>query len=282
MKLVWHDAAKEFVDTVEQDLPDGLASHSLVIGLAMRRASQENNSTPPALLLTHHEEGHLLGVAFMTPPRKLLVHAEPEAASLLAHEIHRRGWAVPGLHANVPAAEFFAAAWSDLTGQDHHLGVAERLYVLSAVRSPDYSLGCCRQALPEDAEQLVAWQLDFQRAALPEDPVAEADVRNAIAVEIEGGDRHVWDHDGLVSTAVRCRPTPTGAGITGVYTPPEFRGRGYATSCVARLSQMILDSGNSYAYLFTDLSNPTSNSIYQKIGYRPVCDFQNYAFAGEQ
>jgi predicted GNAT family acetyltransferase len=57
-----------------------------------------------------------------------------------------------------------------------------------------------------------------------------------------------------------------------VYTPPYFRGKGYATSCVAAVSQLALDRGFEKCVLYTDLANPTSNSIYMKIGYRPICD----------
>jgi predicted GNAT family acetyltransferase len=60
--------------------------------------------------------------------------------------------------------------------------------------------------------------------------------------------------------------------IGAVYTPPEARGRGYATALVAAVSQHLLDRGRAFTYLYTDLANPTSNSIYQKIGYRPVAD----------
>jgi predicted GNAT family acetyltransferase len=61
-------------------------------------------------------------------------------------------------------------------------------------------------------------------------------------------------------------------GVSGVYTPPYFRGKGYASSCVAALSRLILERGFTKCVLYTDLANPTSNSIYQKIGYKPVCD----------
>ncbi len=72
--------------------------------------------------------------------------------------------------------------------------------------------------------------------------------------------------------------TPNGKRITAVYTPPEHRQKGYATSCVAALSQNLLDSGCKYCFLFTDLANPTSNHIYHKIGYRPVSNWSNYSF----
>jgi len=54
--------------------------------------------------------------------------------------------------------------------------------------------------------------------------------------------------------------------------------QGYASALVARLSQHLLDLGYQFINLFTDLQNPTSNAIYQKIGYRPVCDFRMYKF----
>ena len=73
-------------------------------------------------------------------------------------------------------------------------------------------------------------------------------------------------------------PTPNGVRVTLVYTPPAVRGHGYASSCVAALSALLLASGRKYCFLFTDLANPTSNSIYTKIGYRPVCDVDEYRF----
>jgi predicted GNAT family acetyltransferase len=73
-------------------------------------------------------------------------------------------------------------------------------------------------------------------------------------------------------------PTPHGIRIGPVYTPPGQRGRGYASACVARLSQDMLDAGRTYCFLYTDLTNPTSNHIYQQIGYEPVCDVAEYRF----
>ena len=74
------------------------------------------------------------------------------------------------------------------------------------------------------------------------------------------------------------RPTRNGVSVGGVYTPPELRRKGYATACVAALSALLLDRGHSFCVLYTDLANPTSNSIYQKIGYRPVTDSAVHRF----
>ena len=78
--------------------------------------------------------------------------------------------------------------------------------------------------------------------------------------------------------AAKLRPTERGTSVGLVYTPPESRNKGYATSCVEELSRNILRSGQAFCTLYTDLANPTSNSIYMKIGYRPVCDSVEYTF----
>ena len=82
----------------------------------------------------------------------------------------------------------------------------------------------------------------------------------------------------MVSMAIWTGLTPHGVRIGMVYTPPQFRGRGYASNCVAALTRRLLDSGRSFCFLFTDLANPTSNKIYQAIGYRHVCDFRKILF----
>ena len=72
--------------------------------------------------------------------------------------------------------------------------------------------------------------------------------------------------------------TPNGIRVGPVYTPPELRGRGYASNLVAGVSQLQLDAGRTFVFLFTDLANPTANQIYQEIGYEPVNDVDEYAF----
>ena len=81
-----------------------------------------------------------------------------------------------------------------------------------------------------------------------------------------------------VSMVQKAGKTPNGNLVNLVYTPPSLRRRGYATECVAKLSKHLLEEGNKYCFLFTDLANPTSNSIYQKIGYRPIIDFDQIEF----
>ena len=98
---------------------------------------------------------------------------------------------------------------------------------------------------------------------------------------IDSGLLYVWESEsgGIVSMAAKVYgDTPNGQRISLVYTAPKSRGKGYASSVVAFLSQNILESNKKFCFLFTDLKNPTSNKIYQLIGYKSICDFNQYHF----
>ena len=79
--------------------------------------------------------------------------------------------------------------------------------------------------------------------------------------------------------AAAVETTPNGTRVGYVYTPPSFRGRGYASATVASLSQQLLDGRRRFCFLYTDLANPTSNAIYQRIGYQPVAEVVDILFS---
>jgi hypothetical protein len=88
----------------------------------------------------------------------------------------------------------------------------------------------------------------------------------------------LWEVDGQpVSMAGFSGQTITGIRVNAVFTPPELRGRGYATACVGHLTRNLLDRYR-FCFLFTDQANPVSNHVYAKIGYRPVCDVSQLRF----
>jgi predicted GNAT family acetyltransferase len=99
------------------------------------------------------------------------------------------------------------------------------------------------------------------------------------AKRINDGGLYLWIDGEPVSMAARVRETAHGSAVSAVYTPPQFRGRGYATSCVGELCRQILHEGRRFCALFADLANPVSNSIYQRIGFRQVADFDQVHFS---
>lgn len=174
-------------------------------------------------------------------------------------------------------AQSFAQAREARFGESWRVRMAQGVFRLERVSPPAPCPGHFRRALPADAERLSHWKQAFVRESLPQEVQPLTAYRAAVEAQIQEQRLFVWEHAGrMVSMAGRVRETPHGTAVSLVYTPQELRGRGYATACVAALSQYLLDSGREFCCLFTDLSNPTSNKIYQRIGYQRVGEFAHY------
>ncbi len=212
--------------------------------------------------------------ALCTPPRGLITSALPPAwspavAGVLAD-------AHPGLpEATGPRdrAEAFALAWSDLTGAVVQERKATRLFALGTLTAPGGVSGMVRIATTHDVDLLARWHRAFHEDAgvglrPGEDSMAE--IRN----QLQAGVAHLlWCVDGEpVSHAATRPPVASMSRIGPVYTPPEHREHGYASAVTAAAAAWALAAGACHVVLFTDLANPVSNSIYPRLGFRPVHD----------
>ena len=223
------------------------------------------------------ERDEPVAVALRTPPWPLLAHGfdcAEDARALLAE------WLAldprPGAVGAEPAtARTLAGAWEDLAGGTSQLLRKEAMHALDAVRAPARPApGRLRVASPAERPLLIAWEEAFgEEANVASRPQA---ARN-IDARMAAGRLFVWDDGGAVSYLARSGPVAGVTRIGPVYTPPEQRRRGYATSAVASLAQRSLDEGSSRCMLFTDLANPTSNRIYAAIGFVRFGDWEDIA-----
>ncbi len=239
-----------------------------------------------AFLVTVEAGSDLAGVAMMTPPWNLIVTAGTDPAclpALLDHAMDTE-FSIPGVTGPTALSGVFARLWSERSGRGVHRQVAERIYELRAVTPVEGIPGQLRAAVETDRTLLVEWTVAFLDEAIgPADQARAAQmVDDALRPSPEGRRLFLWEDAGTVVSMVGVAGrTPTGIRVGPVYTPPEHRRRGYASGAVATLSQDMLDSGRGACFLFTDLANPTSNHIYQAIGYRPVIDVDLYVFPAD-
>jgi hypothetical protein len=251
-----------------------------MLGICLGLAEHPERIQRPPYLAMLEERGQPAAVAVQTPPQKLVIYSHQPADvldwSLLIQNLIDQQHAIPGVVGPAPQVESFAAAWDITNGVSHRPGLHMRAYELTRVIPPGFSPGRLRLAIPSDHELISRWVYAFQLEALGEGSIDQA--RETARTRIQDGDIFLWEIRQPVSMAAKARPTRHGVTVNEVYTPPEYRGKGYASSCVASLSQYLLNSGWKFCTLFTDMSNPTSNSIYQKIGYQPVCDFNEAIF----
>jgi predicted GNAT family acetyltransferase len=203
-----------------------------------------------------------------------------DALDLFAHDLHGSGHDLPGVLGPEPVGRAFAERWRALTGKSCRQAMAMRIYQLTAARPVTAVPGRVRRVTEADRDLLLDWYEAFQREAMGEavpEGIARSVDQLLTADPVVRG-LYVWEDSAPVSMAGYSGPTPHGIRIGPVYTPPEHRRKGYASACVAAVSQCLLDSGRRFCFLFTDLANPTSNRIYQAIGYEPVGDVDEYRF----
>lgn len=280
MKLTRYESAPAFLSRAQAWLEEHEALNSLIVGIAVRLAEHPDRIKQPPYLATVEDKGALAAAAVMTPPHRIILYsavgADPALLRLIADDLRVGGWRVPGVMAPSATSEAFAQLWSDAAGQAHRPAMRERAYELRQVIPPASVPGYLRSATEADLPLAAAWAYNFMRdAGLP--GTAES-AQETAELRIADRDMFLWDDGGPVSMAAKTRRSSHGIAVSLVYTPRELRGRGYASACVAALSQQLLDAGWQFCALFTDLANPTSNDIYQRIGYRPVGDFQEYDF----
>ncbi len=281
MKLTSYEAASAFLAHARAWLEQDETTNNLILSVAVRLAEHPDRIKQPPYLATVENGGALVAAAVMTPPQRVLLcsaaGADPAPLRPVLDDLRVGGWPVPGVVAPSATSDAFARLWSAATGCAYRPAMRERAYELRRVISPAAVSGCLRVATETDLPLAVDWVYRFmQDAGLPG---TVEDAHERAALRIDDRDLFLWDDGGPVSMAAKARHTTHGMIVSLVYTPRELRGRGYASACVAALSQQLLDAGWEFCALFADLANPTSNDIYQRIGYRPVCDFNEYDFA---
>src|SRR6266568_158517 len=187
-------------------------------------------------------------------------------------ELAGRGREVPGVNATGEPGSAFAAAWQEHTGQPARTAMRMRLYALAELLPPDPPPpGQPRIASAADRDLLLAWLNAFHAEAGPEGP---NESERVVDDRVGNGGLILWEHEGRpVSVAGRNRPAAGQARVGPVYTPPDLRGRGFGGAATAAITQAALDDGAEGVVLFTDLANLTSNTLYQRLGYRPVSDW---------
>jgi len=226
-------------------------------------------------------------IVLRTTPHDLLISYtdDLDTIELLVEELSKRKVKLTGVLGFSEAADKFTKLWCEKSNLESHLLREERIFKLEEVSEDTIGTKQFCVASSKYESIVLKWAAAMLKEALIE--ITEEELNrniNNFKLEFENNKSQIFllfDNGKPVSMARKAGKTPNGNAINLVYTPPSLRRKGYATECVAKLSRFILEEGNKYCFLFTDLSNPTSNSIYQKIGYRPVIDENHYKFVSK-
>jgi predicted GNAT family acetyltransferase len=280
MRITVHTGPEYFLDRAGPLLASDPFSTNVIAVVAARRASGAAPGSEDDLWLTMEEDGgQVVGVAMQTPPHNLfLSRMPPDAARALAGEIRHRGRDLPGVNGAIESTRTFATAWEGLTGQSSSVVREMRMYRLVDPVWPEAVSGQSRLAeTPRDLSLVAAWFAAFHDEAQPDAPVD--DWTAAARRRMKGGELHLWQADAMPVALAGVSAAAVGVARVGpVYTPPGWRRHGYGSMVTAVATQAALGAGAQHVVLYTDLANPTSNSIYQAMGYRSDHDAEERSF----
>ncbi len=277
MKFILTREAGEFAARTQAFLAQRI-ERNVIATVLMIVLDGVHAATPPWFAYGVDERDEVRFAALRTPPWYLLAteldqpgdDAERLVKLWLAEDPE-----LPGVNALPATARQIASAWARLTGGSSRCRMREAMHALDEVLEPPYpGSGRLRLARADDRPLLIEWT----RAFAEEAGVVAGEVEAMVDGRLRRNGMFFWE-DGLPVSMVGIAPELAGVVRVGpVYTPPQFRRRGYAGHAVAATSRRALADGARQCMLFTDLANPTSNKIYAEIGYRRFADWEEHAF----
>ncbi len=283
MKVRFYDDISEFYNLAIPFLLENEAENNLLFGiLNVIREDPHRYGVSMPVLVSVFDGNQLKLISLRTPPFNQILSYTDDLRSIdsLVDALNKNTTDLPGVLGSKEGAEKFTKLWCKEKALKTNLTMNERIYKL--IKVAEDTLGNRKFIKADDSfkELIFKWGREFMVEALSESEVKIWDNwKMHFQRSLDEERIFLLLNNGLpVSMARKAGKTPNGTTVNLVYTPPSLRRRGYATECVAKLSQLLLDEGNKFCFLFTDLLNPTSNSIYQKIGYRPIIDVDQFEF----
>ncbi|MHA1976647.1 MAG: GNAT family N-acetyltransferase [Candidatus Hodarchaeales archaeon] len=286
MNVNFHNDLVEFNDYVLPFLINHESENNLLIGIlnTLKRDFHSYSKGENPYFISVEEENDLKLVSIRTPPFNQLISYTDnlDTLDILVEVLIEKQMDIPGVLGFKTGALRFAQLWEEKTDQKYRLETHERIYRLEKVNPETIGGNDFELATVDEKEIILRMGKEFLFEVLPEGSTETAHIESSqrrLEQALQNKMVYVLKVNGeIVSMVKRAHVTPNGQTVNAVYTPPNERKKGYATEAVAKLSQLILTEGKKFCFLFTDLANPTSNKIYQTIGYRPVIDMDLYRF----
>ncbi|WP_173918483.1 GNAT family N-acetyltransferase [Halobacillus sp. Marseille-Q1614] len=257
------------------------SENNLPLGILGELSNNPSRYHHQETLLTVEENSQPHYLTMRTPPHLWILPSvsgvSREAIKVLADYLYKNGQDVPGVLGAAHIVNWFVEEWTKRTGRRAELHMKQAIYELEQVNKEKKGDGKLAVAKSSDLNWISEWFEQFYKEAqeLSQVPYAKQTAKRLLDAQKV----YVYQVNGKnVSMVCHSRSTINGATINGVFTPDQYKRKGYATSAVTQLSEKLLKEDKKFCSLYTDLSNPTSNSIYTKIGYKQVGESLVYHF----
>lgn len=281
MEFKKYENPKEFVEENEKLILEKEWLNNLMIG---NLSDAVNNGIDENWLLARvTDNGKTELIMLLRRPWKLLLYSPTENKTeelykFAAKEAYKVDKNIPGVNTEKQIGKIFGEEYCKIANKECKLHLNMRILVLENLAEPNLRDDVSyRKAELKDKEILKSFSKEFHKEALNED-ISDEILEEKFFENLEK-DYYVLEKDcKIVSQTVSTRKLSKGKSVSGVFTPKEERGKGYAYNLIYRVSKEFLDNGAEYCVLYTDDTNPISNHVYEKIGYERKVDTADLDF----
>lgn len=273
MNLIYTNSPKDFIPEGEAFLLQSESFNSLFLGLVNRLNEHGNPDEGEPFFYIFKEGNAVTGCAMRSAPNRglILTDCSLEVLEQLTEDLKKKEIKLEGSIGPRESVLAFAKIW----GQEYSEVMDQGVYECRQLIAPRETKGSLYKVTREDKDAFeIAVQFGggFIADCFPKhrEPLEEA--RKTVGRHVDHNGIYLWkNEDGkFVSMAGNHRDSKNAGSIGWVYTPSEYRGKGYGSMVTHGVTQEVFNKGKTLANLFTDMANPTSNSIYQKIGYKLI------------
>lgn len=273
IKIVFSEDPRLVLSSAGEFLASQPVLHNLILSILHARATRPEPGRYWVAMTGDGEKA--VGMILQSPLTfpATVTPMEPRVVAAMVEAIAEAGVSLPGVNGDAATAASFAGQWTERSKSAAVPFMGTRLYELLEIGEAPGISGNFRQAGSKDRSLMIDWTRAFQ------DEVGEPAHDTELRVDrgLADGQLWLWEDGDAASMAVSREPVEGVVRVSGVYTPANKRKRGYAEACVHALSKHLRNAGYR-CILYTDLANPTSNSIYRRIGYRAVAEALRYRF----
>ncbi len=267
MKLVTFKDAEHFLRRCESWLLERSDVHNPMYSSATLISRDSPVFTGPYWFAAiEDDDGNIVACGHYNYPDGLCLSETPES---MLDAVHRSVVEAVGVPHRIMApqntAKRLAERFSDSGKVSGRFQARWHMYRLDNLVWPAKDVpGQLRKGSIEEADLIAKWGRQFG-----EEQPAPVDVSEFMLRKLSEGDLYVWDNSGAKTILSLSGRAGKGIRISGVYTPPEFRGSGYASAAVAALSHAKLGNGRDFVVLNVTDGNP-AEELYQRLGYRLI------------
>lgn len=278
MKFTRYENLETFAADTLEILLENEVQNNLIISFIRNENGYDSSNW--LLASVKDDIGDVVLTTACTPPFNIVMYEtankpNDEAVRLLSDELKAIDFVLPGVLAEQGLAHRFAEKY--VGAGNFNLHMTENIMRLDKLNEIQKAPGEYRPLREDDLFYVPYWEQSFAEECEVEAFNIPTNVER-VKPRLGKATHYIWEHGYPVSQAFNSRNTPNGGGIGGVYTPPHYRGKGYASSVVWELSRILLERGNKFCFLFADAQNPVSCGIYRKLGYYDLCVFAYIKF----